>query len=59
LFHFSAIAFTEIDEKRVLILFPDQSDLAAYPPTKKGIKAVLDAALIDNTDVNGDSIITI
>jgi len=31
------------EEKKILILFPGQSDLAAYPLTEKGIKSALAA----------------
>jgi transcriptional regulator with GAF, ATPase, and Fis domain/ABC-type uncharacterized transport system substrate-binding protein len=43
LFHFSATASAPKDVKRVLVLFPGQSDLAAYPLTERGIKSALAA----------------
>ncbi len=43
LFHFSTTASASKEEKEILILFPGQSDLAAYPLTEKGIKSALAA----------------
>lgn len=42
-FHFSVVAYTEKETKKVPILFPGQSDLAAYPLKEKGIKSALAA----------------
>jgi len=43
LFHSLAAGYESKEEKRVLILFPGQSDLAAYPLVEKGIKSSLQA----------------
>jgi len=43
LFYFSATAYTQKEEKRILILFAAQSDLPAYSLVEKGIKSSLDA----------------
>ena len=43
LFHLSTTVSALKEEKKILILFPGQSDLAAYPLTEKGIKSALAA----------------
>jgi hypothetical protein len=43
LFHSLVAGYESKEEKRVLILFPGQSDLAAYPLVEKGIKSSLQA----------------
>ena len=43
LFHFSATAYAQKEEKRVLVLFSNQSDLPAFPLVEKGIKSSLAA----------------
>jgi hypothetical protein len=43
LFHSSTAGYEPKEEKRVLFLFPGQSDLAAYPLVEKGIKSSLKA----------------
>mgnify|MGYP001828381755 CR=1 FL=1 len=40
-FHLSAIVSASKEEKKILILFPGQSDLAAYPLAERGIKSAL------------------
>jgi len=42
-FHSPTLTSASKEEKKILILFPDQSDLAAYPLTEKGIKSALAA----------------
>ena len=43
LFHSSPTVPAQKEEKKILILFPGQSDLVAYPLTEKGIESALAA----------------